>query len=164
MSTTWPPRRPISAGQLSGTTQIRGTAALRRGRTGVPNAWDFYHVADSATQKDQDLFISGSIDNQTTPTFTRQHPLRPHPQARAVSLWRIQNGSVRLRLLRPGILSATGGHDHRRQRLLRNRPSRSRLRPDLSIPVFSGLQSRSALYQGDYRFTPHLMGAHRFPL
>jgi len=34
--------------------------------TGSPNAWDFYHVADDATQKDQDLFASASIDNQTT--------------------------------------------------------------------------------------------------
>ena len=55
--------------QPSGTTQIRGTVHYGVDGTGVPNAWDFYHVADSATQKDQDLFISGSIDNQTTPDF-----------------------------------------------------------------------------------------------
>jgi len=54
---------------LSSTTQIRGTLHYGIDATGVPNAWDFYHVADDATQKDQDLIISGSIDNQTTAAF-----------------------------------------------------------------------------------------------
>jgi len=51
---------------LNGTTQIRGTAHYGVSATGVPNAWDFYHVSDDATEKDQDLFVSASIDNQTT--------------------------------------------------------------------------------------------------
>lgn len=55
--------------QLNGTTQIRGTLHYNVASTGVPNAWNFYRVADQATQKDQDLYISGSIDNQTTPSF-----------------------------------------------------------------------------------------------
>ena len=55
--------------QPNGSTQIRGTLHYGVDATGVPNAWDFYHVADNATQKDQDLFISASIDNQTTPSL-----------------------------------------------------------------------------------------------
>jgi iron complex outermembrane receptor protein/vitamin B12 transporter len=55
--------------QPSGSTQLRATVHYGVDATGVPNAWDFYHVADSATQKDQDLFLSGSIDNQTTTDF-----------------------------------------------------------------------------------------------
>jgi iron complex outermembrane receptor protein/vitamin B12 transporter len=55
--------------QMSGSTQIRGTLHYGVDATGVPNAWDFYHVADKATEKDQDLFISASIDNQTTASF-----------------------------------------------------------------------------------------------
>ncbi len=55
--------------QPSGNTQIRGTLHYGVDGTGVPNAWDFYHIADSATQKDQDLFIITSIDNQTTASF-----------------------------------------------------------------------------------------------
>ena len=54
---------------LSGTTQIRGTAHYGVSAVGVPNAWDFYHVADDATQKDQNIFASASIDNQTAPSF-----------------------------------------------------------------------------------------------
>ncbi len=55
--------------QPTGSTQIRGTLHYNVGATGVPNAWDFYRVADNATQKDQDLYVSGSIDNQTTASF-----------------------------------------------------------------------------------------------
>ena len=55
--------------QPSGSTQIRATLHYGVDATGVPNAWDFYHVADNATQKDQDLFVSASIDNQTTADF-----------------------------------------------------------------------------------------------
>ncbi len=55
--------------QPSGNTQLRGTLHYGVDATGVPNAWDFYHVADNATQKDQDLFISAMLDNQTTPSF-----------------------------------------------------------------------------------------------
>jgi vitamin B12 transporter len=54
---------------LNGTTQIRGTAHYGVSGNGVPNAWDFYQVADNATQKDQDIYFSGSIDNQTTASF-----------------------------------------------------------------------------------------------
>ena len=54
---------------LNSTTQLRGTLHYAVGATGVPNAWDFYHVADNATEKDQDIFLSASIDNQTTASF-----------------------------------------------------------------------------------------------
>ena len=54
---------------LNSTTQIRGTVHYGVSATGVPNAWDFYHVADNATQKDQNLFVSAAIDNQTTAAF-----------------------------------------------------------------------------------------------
>ena len=52
--------------QPNGSTQIRGTVHYGVSANGVPNAWDFYHIADEATEKDQDLFASASIDNQTT--------------------------------------------------------------------------------------------------
>ena len=54
---------------LNSTTQIRGTVHYGVSATGVPNAWDFYHVADNVTQKDQKLFVSAAIDNQTTAAF-----------------------------------------------------------------------------------------------
>jgi vitamin B12 transporter len=55
--------------QPNGNTQIRGTAHYGVDATGVPNAWDFYHIADNAKEGDQDLYVSASIDNQTTADF-----------------------------------------------------------------------------------------------
>ncbi len=55
--------------QPSGKTQIRGTLHYGVDATGVPGAWQFHHISDSATEKDQDIFLSASIDNQTTEDF-----------------------------------------------------------------------------------------------
>src|ERR1700733_7125532 len=52
--------------QPSASTQIRGTVHYGVDAAGVSGAWQFYDLSNSATQKDQDLFVSGSIDNQTT--------------------------------------------------------------------------------------------------
>jgi len=54
---------------LNSTTQIRGTAHYGVSATGVPGAWNFYQVADDATEKDQDLFVSAAIENQTAANF-----------------------------------------------------------------------------------------------
>lgn len=54
---------------LNATTQIRATLHYGVAGVGDPNAWDFYHVADDATQKDQNIFLSASVDNQTTANF-----------------------------------------------------------------------------------------------
>jgi vitamin B12 transporter len=54
---------------LTGSTQLRGTLLYGVDATGVPGTWEFHNVADNATEKDQDLYISASIDNQTTPDF-----------------------------------------------------------------------------------------------
>lgn len=54
---------------LNGTTQVRATAHYGVSANGVPNAWSFYHIADDATEKDQDIFASGTIDNQTAGNF-----------------------------------------------------------------------------------------------
>ena len=55
--------------QPNGKTQIRGTVHYGVDGTGAPGAYAFHGLSDSATQKDQDIFLSGSIDNQTTPDF-----------------------------------------------------------------------------------------------
>lgn len=78
--------------QPNAATQIRGTAHLDLDSTGVPNAWGFYHVTDNATQKDQNLYASGSIANQTTGNFrntVRYGLVRKHEE---YNLWQ-QSGS-----------------------------------------------------------------------
>ena len=47
-------------------TQVRGSIHYGVDATGIPNAYAFYHVTDEEKQGDQDLFISASVDNQTT--------------------------------------------------------------------------------------------------
>jgi vitamin B12 transporter len=55
--------------QPRGATQFRGTVHYGVDATGVPGPWEFYGLSNDATQKDQDLFVSASVDDQTTPSF-----------------------------------------------------------------------------------------------
>jgi vitamin B12 transporter len=55
--------------QPTGSTQIRATVHYGVDATGVPNAWDFYHISDDRKEGDQDLYGSASVENQTTADF-----------------------------------------------------------------------------------------------
>ena len=78
--------------QLTGSTQIRGTIHYGVDATGVPNAWDFYHVADNATQKDQDIYLSATLENQTTVSFHNTFRYGMTRKREEYSLWK-QSGS-----------------------------------------------------------------------
>ena len=58
--------------QQSANLQIRGALRYGVSAVGVPNAWDFYRIADDRKQSDQNLYMSGSIDYQFTPDFHNQ--------------------------------------------------------------------------------------------
>jgi iron complex outermembrane receptor protein/vitamin B12 transporter len=80
--------------QPTASTQIRGTARYGVAATGIPNAWNFYHVADNGTQKDQDIFLSASIDNQTTSSIhnsVRYGLVRKREQ---INLWNMSGNPV----------------------------------------------------------------------
>ena len=49
--------------------QVRATLHYGVSAVGVPNAWDFYHIADDRKQSDQNLYMNGSIDYQYSPDF-----------------------------------------------------------------------------------------------
>ena len=139
--------------QPSGTTQIRGTVHYGVDGTGVPNAWDFYQVADSATQKDQDLFISGSIDNQTTPDFHQSIRYGLTRKREQYALWR-QNGSGGFDAYGDSLgqvvtISGANGSSATGQAVLDYAQT---------YPYQYSLVSNrdQLLYEGDYRFTPHL--------
>ncbi|WP_263358105.1 TonB-dependent receptor [Acidicapsa ligni] len=55
--------QPISSVQLRGTVRYGVTAV------GVPNAWDFYGISDDRKQSDQNLYMGGSLDFQMTADF-----------------------------------------------------------------------------------------------
>jgi len=58
--------------QPTANLQFRGTAHYSVAATGVPNAWNFYRIADDRKQSDQNLYVSGSVDYQATPDFHNQ--------------------------------------------------------------------------------------------
>jgi iron complex outermembrane receptor protein/vitamin B12 transporter len=139
--------------QLTGTTQLRGTVHYTIDGTGVPNAWDFYHIADNATQKDQNLYVSASIDNQTTPSFHNTLRYGATRKREQYNLWSPSgSGDVDPYGDTLGdVVTITGanGYSVTGQAVLDG-------------PTAYGDQlvnNRDQLiYQGDYRFTPHLAG------
>jgi iron complex outermembrane receptor protein/vitamin B12 transporter len=139
--------------QPNGSTQIRGTLHYGVDATGAPNAWDFYHVTDSATQKDQDLFLSASVDNQTTADFhnslryglTRKREQYKQWEQRGAGVFDAYGDSF------GDLLTITGANGY---------SVTGRVLLDFAGNYPKGHQLVSnrdqLVYQGDYRFTPHL--------
>jgi len=146
-----------SAGNLgwqpTGNTQIRATVHYGVDATGVPNTWDFYHVTDSATEKDQDLFFSGSIDNQTTPDFHQSARYGMTRKREQYHLWS-QSGS--------GLFDAYGDSFGLPVTIV---GANGYLVTGPALLDFAGTYPQGhqivsnrdqILYQGDYSFTPHI--------
>ena len=139
--------------QLNGSTQLRGTVHYIVDGTGVPNAWDFYHIADDATQKDQNLYVSAGIDNQTTASFHNSVRYGATRKREQYDLWN-QRGSG---FFDPygdslgDLVTVTGANGYSVTG-----------RAVLDGPGAFGDQlvnnRDQLLYQGDYRFTAHLSG------
>jgi vitamin B12 transporter len=139
--------------QPSASTQIRGTLHYGVDATGVPGAWDFYHVTDHATEKDQDLFLSASIDNQTTADFhnsfryglTRKREQYKQWEQRGAGVFDAYGDSF------GDLLTITGANGY---------SVTGRVLLDFAGNYPKGHQLVSnrdqLVYQGDYRFTPHL--------
>ena len=141
--------------QPSGSTQIRGTIHYGVDATGVPNAWDYYHVADQATEKDQNVFASASIDNQTTPSLHQSVRYGATRKREQYHLWS-QSGSGTYDAYGDSfgeLVTITGanGYSASGQALL-----------DYAGVYPQGYQLVSnrdqLLYEGDYSFTPHVTG------
>lgn len=139
--------------QPSAGTQIRATGHYNVSATGVPNAWSFYHVTDDATQKDQDLYLSGSIANQTTASLRNTVRYGLVHKREQYSLWK-QSGSGAFdaygdSLGYPVTIVGANGYSASGQAVLdyaQQYPYQSQLA--------SGRDE--LLYHGDYTVTPHL--------
>jgi iron complex outermembrane receptor protein/vitamin B12 transporter len=144
--------------QINGNTQLRATLHYGVDGEGDPNAWDFYHVADDATQKDQDLFISGSLDNQTTASFHNTLRYGATRKREQYTMWQTSgtsNSAFSFYCYGPATFGNTvtitgaNGYSVSGQAAL-----------DCAGTYPSGDQlvsNRDQLsYQGDYKFTPHL--------
>ncbi len=51
---------------LNSTTNVRFVGRYSDSSAGAPNAYGFYGIADPAKQTDQDLYLAGTFENQTT--------------------------------------------------------------------------------------------------
>jgi vitamin B12 transporter len=142
--------------QPVGSTQIRGTVHYNVSATGVPNAWDFFHVADNATQKDQDLYLSGSIDNQTTASFHNAVRYGLTRKREQYSLWQPSGQLMTYDEFgdsayfgNPVTISGANGTSASGQAMLDF--------PETYPYQYHLVSNRDQLvYQGDYAITPHL--------
>ncbi|WP_058185537.1 TonB-dependent receptor [Terracidiphilus gabretensis] len=142
--------------QFNDTTQLRGTVHYNVASTGVPNAWDFYHVTDVATQKDQDLYISATFDNQTTESFHNTIRYGATRKREQFSLW--QNSGELIE-----DYDGFGDDAYFGQTVTINGANGSSA-TGRAIIDYPGTYSEQLvsnrdqlLYQGDFRFTPHLV-------
>ena len=139
--------------QPSGNTQIRGTVHYGVDATGVPNAWEFYHVTDDATEKDQDLYLSASVENQTTPSFHNTVRYGLTRKREQFSLWKQSgNGSFDAYgdSLGQGVtITGANGYSVTGQAVLDYAQT---------YPYQYQLVSNrdQVIYNGDVRITPHL--------
>ncbi len=139
--------------QPSGQTQIRGTVHYGVDATGVPGTWEFHHIADNATEKDQDLYVSASLDHQTTADFHNTVRYGLTRKREQYHLWE-QTGAGVFDGFGDSfgdVVTITGANGY---------SVTGRALMDFGGDYPQGYQLVSnrdqLVYQGDYRFTPHL--------
>jgi vitamin B12 transporter len=139
--------------QPSGKMQLRGTVHYGVDATGVPGAWDFHDLADNATEKDQNLYVSGSLDHQTTQDFHNSVRYGLTRKREQYHLWE-QTGSFYDDFGNSygDVVTITGANGY---------SVTGRAVMDYAGTYPQGYQLVSnrdqVVYQGDYRFTPHLI-------
>jgi len=145
--------------QLSGKTLLRATLHYGVDAAAGPQAWNFYHVSDDSTLKNQDLFIGAVIDHQTTQdfhNFVRYGAVRERQQ---LTLWQ-PSGQVVFPVNafiapcfgpayygKTGTITGANGASATGQAELDCSPSYGAQRV---------LNRDELVYQGDYKWTPHL--------
>jgi vitamin B12 transporter len=147
------------------TTQIRGTARNTTAAIGLPGAYDFYDIANDGKQSDQDLFVSSSIENQTTDNwhnFVRYGAARKREQseqwyAAGIPITTEQFGSPTLNYYGlPVTIKGANGYSVTGQAQLN---SGFGTYPNAS----DSSSNRDELYaQTDYKITPHLTALGNF--
>ena len=143
--------------QLNSSTQLRGTLHYGVDATGDPNAWDFFRVADNVTQKDQDLFVSAAIDNQTTEAFHNVLRYGATRKREEFNQW-TEAGSIdndptswAYGASFGQIVTITGANGS-------SVTGQAILDYGGAYGDFLVNNRDQLVYQGDYRFTPHLSG------
>ena len=141
---------------LTSATQIRATLHYGVDATGVPNAWDFYHIADDATQKDQNIFLSAGIASQMTPSLHNDVRYGLARKREQENLWQLSGNYQAYNnycyaaayLGDPVTITGANGYSASGQAVL-----------DCTAYAAQYVNNRDQLvYRGDIAFTPHLGG------
>ncbi len=143
---------------LSSATTVRVSARNADIATGLPNAYQFYQIANDAKQSDQNIFLAGSIEHNFS---DRWHGLVRYGMARKreeTTQYRptgIFDETNEIFLGNPVTIKGANGYAVSGQAILNYAGT---------YPVTSDLVSnRDNLYaQTDYQFTPHLMAVAGF--
>ena len=141
--------------QPSGKTQIRGTLHYGVAGVGAPGTWEFYHIANNATQKDQDIFLSASLGNQTTADFHNTVRYGLTRKREQYNLWE-QSGAGIFDAYGDSfgdLVTITGANGY-------SVTGRALMNYGGTYPQGYQLVSNrdQLVYQGDYNVTPHLAG------
>ena len=155
---------------LSGATTLRVTARNADIATGLPNAYQFYQIANDAKQSDQNIFLTGTIDHEFSDRWhalARYGMARKREQSTQWSPTGIYEPDEGIYLGNPVTITGANGYAVSGQAILNYAGT---------YPVTSDLVSnRDNIYaQMDYQFTPHLLaiagfrwenerGADRYP-
>ena len=140
--------------QLSASTLVRGTLHYGVDATGVPNAWNFFGVADDSTEKDQNLYLSAAIDNQTTASFHQSARYGLTRKREQVTLWTLSGTPTSYApycygpgtLGEPVTITGANGYSAAGEAVL-----------DCSTFNSQYVSNRDQLiYRGDLTLTPHL--------
>jgi len=152
----------------SAKTQLRGTLHYGVAATGVPSTWDFFGTSDDRKEGDQDLYVGGTLENQTTVDFHNRFQYGMTRKREQSQQWYpagicVPSGScggaadsftggnfygIPVTILGANGYSATG------QALMNYSAANGSVYPN-RLDLISN--SDQAHYQGDYRLTPHLV-------
>jgi iron complex outermembrane receptor protein/vitamin B12 transporter len=153
--------------QLNGNTQIRATLHYGVDATGVPNAWDFYQIADDRKEGDQDLYAGATVENQTTADFHNRFQYGLTRKREQSQQWYAAGICIPAGSCDGAADTFTGGNFYGLPVTIQGANGYSATGPALlNYSVANGsvypnrldlINNRDQfLYQGDYRLTPHL--------
>jgi vitamin B12 transporter len=143
--------------------QLRGTVRYSNSASGVPNAWNFYQIADEAHQGDQDMYATGVLEQQTT---DRWHNLVRYGAARKrdqyvdyaqVGLPDLQLPGYGYTTGLPVVIRGANGYTVSGQAILDYGCYSTPCSNNLTVS-----NRDEVYYQSDYRFSPHLIGLFGF--
>jgi iron complex outermembrane receptor protein/vitamin B12 transporter len=156
--------------QPSANTQLRGTLHYGVDATGVPSTWDFFGISDDRKEGDQDLYVGGSLENQTTVAFhnrfqygltrKREQSQQWYPAGICVPVGGIGCDGPPDSFMGgnfyglPVTIKGANGYSAIGQALMNYSSANGSVYPN-RLDLISN--SDQAHYQGDYRLTPHLV-------